>query len=178
MGVLEMTERLEEKAERGAVAADQGKDDPRLQFIYQEAVRGLNHQQNLVENMNARAGSLIFATAFASSLLGSRALSDGLGTWDWIAAALLFSIGGLIVFMLWPYHRYTFRFDPEELLRQYVDGDRPVTLSAMHRALALRIKADMAGNWQIIRRLRVALQVGLLFLLMDILAWFLAIASA
>lgn len=33
----------------------------------------------------------------------------------------------------------------------------------------------MTGNWQIIKRLRVALQVALLLLLMDILAWSLAI---
>ncbi len=170
-----MTKRLDESAEEDPVGL--AESDARLAFIYQEAVRGLNHQQNLVENMNSRVGSLIFATAFANSLLGSRALSDGLGPWDWIAGALLFSIGGLIVFMLWPYHRYSFRFDPEELLRQYVDGNRPATLSAMHRDLALRIKADMAGNWQIIQRLRVALQVALLLLLLDILAWFLAIAS-
>ncbi|UCI06447.1 hypothetical protein [Mesorhizobium sp. B1-1-8] len=152
-------------------------DDPRLAFIYQEAVRGLTHQQNVVENMNTRAGSLIFATAFANSLLGGRALSDGLGLWDWIAVALLFAIGGLIVFMLWPYHKYTFRFDPEELLHQYVDGDRPTTMAAMQRALALRIKADMAGNWRVIQRLRLALQIALVFLLLDILAWLLAIAA-
>jgi hypothetical protein len=127
--------------------------------------------------MNTRAGSLIFATAFASSLLGGRALSDGVGFWDWIAAALLFVIGGLIVFMLWPYHKYTFRFDPEELLHQYVDGDAAMTISGMHRALALRIKTDMADNWRIIQRLRVALQMALLFLLLNILAWFLAIVG-
>lgn len=152
-------------------------DDPRLAFIYQEAVRGLTQQQTLVENMSTRAGSLVFATAFANSLLGGAALSNGLGLWDWTAVALLFGIGGLIVFKLWPYHQYTFRFDPEELLDQYVDGDRPTTMSAMRRALALRIKADVAGNWRIIQRLRVALQIALLFLLLDILAWLLAIAG-
>jgi hypothetical protein len=153
-----------------------GGDDPRLAFIYQEALRGLDHQQNVVENMNTRAGNLIFATAFASSLLGARALSDGLGPWDWIAVALLLGLGGLIVFMLWPFHKYTFRFDPEELLRDYVDGDK-MTMSDMHRALALRIKADMASNWRIIQRLRVALQVGLVFLLMNIVAWLFAIVG-
>ena len=172
-----MAERSNESAEKKAVAIDDGGDDPRLEFIYQEAVRGLNHQQNVAENMNTRAGSLIFATAFANSLLGSRALSDGLGPWDWIAAATLFFIAGIIVFMLWPYHKFTFRFDPEELLHQYVDGDGATTLSSMHRALALRIKADMADNWRIIQRLSVALQMALLFLLMNILAWFLAIVN-
>lgn len=160
-----------------APAAGHRENDPRLAFIYQEAIRALNHQQSLVENMNSRAGSVIFATAFANSLLGSRALSDGLGTWDWIAAGLLFLIGALIVFMLWPYHRYSFRFDPEELIRQYVDGDPHSTLSGMHRALALRIKADMDSNWGIIRRLRLALQMSLVVLLLNILAWFAAIVA-
>ena len=159
------------------VARDDSGDDPRVAFVYQEAVRGLTQQQALVENMNTRAGSLIFATAFASSWLGSRALADGLGPWDWLAVALLFGIGGLIVFMLWPYHKYTFRFDPEELLNQYVDGDSATNMSAMHRALALRIKADMADNWRIIQRLRVALQIALFFLLADILAWLFAIVQ-
>jgi hypothetical protein len=54
-----------------------GHDDPLMEFIYQEAVRGLLHQQNVVEGLNTRAGNLIFASAFATSLLGSRALSDG-----------------------------------------------------------------------------------------------------
>lgn len=161
----------------GIVASAVADDDPRLAFIYQEAVRGLTQQQTLVENMSTRADSLVFATAFANSLLGGAALSNGLGLWDWTAVALLFGIGGLIVFMLWPYHQYTFRFDPEDLLDQYVDGDRPTTMSAMRRALALRIKADMAGNWRIIQRLRLALQIALVFLLLDILAWLLAIAG-
>jgi hypothetical protein len=29
---------------------------------------------------------------------------------------LLLLVGMLIVFMLWPYYSYTFRFDPEDLL--------------------------------------------------------------
>ena len=151
--------------------------DPRLAFVYQEAVRGLTHQQGVVESLNARAGNLIFATAFATSLLGARALSDGLGTWDWIAVALLFAVGALVVFMLWPYYNFTFRFDPEDLLEQYVDGDSPASMAAMHRALALRIKGDMASNWRVIQRIRVALQLGLVLLLFEIAAWLLAVAK-
>lgn len=158
-------------------AVGENESDARLAFIYQESIRALHHQQSFVEHMNARAGNVIFATAFANSLLGSRALSDGLGPWDWIAASLLFVIGALIVFMLWPYHRYSFSFDAEDLLATFVDGDRPATLSEMHRTLAVRLKSDMANNWRIIRRLRTALQVALITLLLNILAWFFAIVS-
>ncbi|WP_245437085.1 hypothetical protein [Mesorhizobium helmanticense] len=97
-----MAERPSGGDSNGTAASSLADDDPRLAFIYQEAVRGLTQQQNLVENMSTRAGSLIFATAFANSLLGGAALANGLGLWDWIAVALLFGIGGLIVFMLWP----------------------------------------------------------------------------
>jgi hypothetical protein len=151
--------------------------DAQLLFVYQEAVRGLTLQQALVENFNTRAGNLIFATAFATSLLGTRALADGLGFWDWTAVVLLFLVGGLTVFMLWPYYNYTFRFDPEELLALYVDRESPASMAEMHRALALRIKADMASNWRIIQPIRVALQLALILLLLEILAWFLSIGG-
>ena len=152
-------------------------DDPRLAFIYQEAVRGLLHQQNVVADLNTKAGTLIFAAAFVTSLLGSRALSDGLGFWDWTAVASLFGIGALIAFMLWPFYNYTFRFDPEELLNQYVDSDTVATMSAIHRALALRIKEDMINNWRIIQRIRVALQFSLILLLVEMLAWLFSIGG-
>jgi hypothetical protein len=151
-------------------------DDPRLAFIYQEAVRGLVQQQGVVESMNARAGNLIFTTAFATSLLGTTAIANGLGLWDWIALILLFLIGILVAFMLWPYHNYTFRFDPAELLDQYIDKKKGLTMSEINRTLALRIKKDMANNWKVIQRLRVALQFSLVFLLLEILALLFSIA--
>ena len=158
-------------------AASPGPDDPRLAFIYGEAVRGLTHQQGVVESMNARAGNLIFATAFVTSLLGGQALRNGLGLWDWTALGLLLAIGILTVFMVWPYHNYTFRFDPAELLTRYVDEAPDATMATIHGELALRIKADMAQNWRIVQRLRVALQIALVLLLLETLAWLLAVAG-
>jgi hypothetical protein len=152
-------------------------DDPRVAFVYQEAVRGLTHQQGVVESLNTRAGNLIFTTAFATSLLGTRALSDGLGAWDWAALLLLFLVGALIVFILWPYYNYSFRFDPEELLATYVDREAPASLTEMHRTLAIRIKQDMTSNWRIIQPMRVALQVALILFLLELLVWLLSIAG-
>lgn len=150
--------------------------DPRLAFVYAEAVRGLTQQQTLVEGINARAGSLIFAAAFTNSLLGNRALSDGLGVFEWFAIATLFTIGGLVVFIVWPHDQYKFRFTPEMLLSQYVEGNASSSLSAMHRALALRVEADMKDNWRIFQRLRMTLQIALVLLLLNIAAWMFAIA--
>jgi hypothetical protein len=116
--------------------------------------------------------------AFATSLLGTRALSDGLGFWDWAALVLLFLVGASIAFMLWPYYNYTFRFDPEELLARYVECDPPASLAQMRRDLALRIKTDMASNWRIIQPVRVALQLALILLLLEIARGFCLLAAS
>lgn len=160
-----------------ASSTERVEQDSCLALVFQEAVRGLVQQQQLVESFNTRAGNLIFATAFATTLLGGRALSDGLGMWDWIGVALLLGIGGLLCFMLWPYYNYTFRFDPEELIERYVDNPGEVSLATMHRNLALTIKSDMIGNWRIIGRLRLALQIALALLLLEIVAWILSIGQ-
>lgn len=159
---------------RGADVDEQEK----LDLVYAEAVRGIVHQQSVVESMNARAGNLTFTAAFATSLLGSSALADGLGPWDWLAISLLFALGILIAFLLWPYRRYAFRFDPVELLESYVTGHAGLSLADVHRALALRIADDLARNWTIIQRLRLGLQASLVLLLIEVAAWVISMASA
>jgi hypothetical protein len=152
-------------------------DDARAAFVYQEALRGLLQQQAAVESLHARAATLIFAASFASSLLGSQALADGVGAWDWIALGLLVAIGCLAVLLLWPYYNLTFRFDPEDLIARYVDVAEPMSMAAIHRELALQIKADWQRNGRIVRRLREALQVALIVLVLEIVAWLFSIAE-
>jgi hypothetical protein len=107
----------------------------------------------------------------------TRALSDGLGAWDWAALLLLFLVGAQSVFILWPYYNYSFRFDPQDLLDRYIDREPPASLSEMHRTLGLRIKQDMANNWRIIQPMRFALQLALILFLLEILVWLLSIAG-
>jgi hypothetical protein len=152
-------------------------EDPRLAFIYAEALRSLQVQLAHLESLHARGGTLIFAASFASSLLGGQALSDGLGAWDWLALSLLVGIGVLVVVILWPYYNVHFRFDVAELLRKYVDGAAPAAVSQMHRDLALQLKSYMESNGRLIRRTREALQLAFIFLLLEIVAWLLSIAG-
>lgn len=158
---------------------DRGHDDraARLALVYREAVRALTHQQGVVDSINARAGNLIYTTAFVSSLLGARALADGLGVWDWSALALLLVNGGLVVFIIWPYQNYTFRFDPDRLLAEFCDDEAPTTIDAMHRTLSSRIKRNLDDNWRIIQRLRFGLQLALVLFVLNIVAWLFAIGK-
>jgi len=52
---------------------DLATDDPRVAFVYQEALRRLLQQQSAAESLHNRAATLVFAASFASSLRGSRA---------------------------------------------------------------------------------------------------------
>jgi hypothetical protein len=148
-----------------------------LALVYGEALRGLVQQQAAVESLHNRASTLIFAASFASSLLGSRALGDGLGVLDWVGLVVLLLIGVLAVLLLWPYYDLSFRFDPEELLADYVDRDPPLPMPALHRELALRAKADWRRNGRIVRRMREYMQLALVLLIVDILAWMFSIAG-
>jgi hypothetical protein len=64
-------------------------EDPRIAFVYQEVLCGLLQQQSAIESLHNRAATPVFAASFASSLLGSRALAEGVGGWDWLAISLL-----------------------------------------------------------------------------------------
>jgi hypothetical protein len=50
-------------------------------------------------------------------------------------------------------------------------------MAVIHRGLALRIKADMLGNWRTLHRIRVVLQVSLVLLILEIFAWLLSIGG-
>jgi hypothetical protein len=158
-------------------ASIEPEQDPRLAFIYQESLRGLLQQQSAVESLRNRAGTLIFAASFASSLLGSKALADGVDPWDWLAIVMLFGIGALTVVLLWPYYAMTFRTDPELMLERYIDAGNPATMAQMHRDLALQVEADRQANGPVVRRMRETFEVALVLLLLNILAWLVSIAS-
>jgi hypothetical protein len=104
-------------------------------------------------------------------------LTNGVVVWNLIAIGLLFAIGALAVAILWPYYDLAFRFDVNALLGRYIDTSQPVTTSEMHRSMALQITRDWAHNGRIVRRLRQALQLALVLLLLQILAWYLSIAG-
>jgi hypothetical protein len=148
-----------------------------VEFVYRESLRGLLQQQDAVESLHNRAGTLVFAASFASSLLGAKALADGLNVLDWLAVALLASIGVLAVVMLWPYYNLSFRFDAADLLRDYVDIQSPTAMSQMYRELALRIRDDWHTNGRVVHKMRLAFQAALVLLMLNILAWLASIAG-
>ena len=63
-------------------------------LAYDEAVRGLGHQQLRLDDFRARAGIVLSAAAITTSLLGARALErDSPTVWAWIALGCFVGVG-------------------------------------------------------------------------------------
>lgn len=141
--------------------------------MYDESLRSLESQRELVESVRTRAGTLVFATALVSGLLGGQALADGLDGWDWPGLFLLLLIGVLAIVIVWPYRTAGFRSDVDDLVHRFVDED--VNIDEMHRQLALQMQRDRMQNIPVIRRMRLAFGVALACLVLEILAWMMAL---
>jgi hypothetical protein len=127
----------------------------------------------LIESVRARAGTLVFATALVTSLLGGQALADGLDAWDWPGLVLLLVIGVLAVVIVWPYRSAGFRSDVDDLVHRFVDAD--LQIDEMHRQLAYRMQEDRLQNIPMVHRMRLAFGIGLACLVLEILAWMIAL---
>lgn len=147
--------------------------DPRLRLVYEESLRSLDAQRTLMESVRTRAGTLVFATALVSGLLGGQALADGLDGWDWPGLVLLLLIGFLAGVIVWPYHSAGFRSDVDDLVHRFVEAD--LDIDEMHRQLALGMQGDRLQNIPVIRRMRFSFGIGVACLILEILAWMLAL---
>jgi hypothetical protein len=140
-------------------------DDPRLALIHQEALRGLLQQQAALESLRNRAGTLIFAASLQAHCSVVRRWQTAWEPGTGLRSRCCLRSASWAVVVLWPYYGLSFRFDAQELLDRYVDSGSTVTMSQMHRSLALRIRADWERSGRIVRRMREAFQLALVLLL-------------
>ena len=135
--------------------------DTFTRLLYEESVRRISGQMNVLASLRARAGTLFSAAAVATSFLGglaSRATNDGRTTLDlglagYLALILFVVAVVLSAAMFVPYSRLRFSIPrlsgdgvegTEELL-----GRRPppdATDADMHADVAIRLEALYAAN--------------------------------
>jgi hypothetical protein len=109
-------------------------------LAYNEAVRGLAHQQSRLDDLRARSGILLSAAAIATSLLGGKALEDGSPTfWVWAALACFIGVSALALLLLMP-REWEFTAVPRRIIGIYIETDEPLPLNMIHRDLALHMK--------------------------------------
>jgi hypothetical protein len=113
-------------------------------LAYEAAIRFLDQQASVVDDLRSRAGILLSAASVATGFLAGVALADdrSLSLWGWGATIAFIVLAGLCVWVLWPRHNWLFSPNPKTLVDHYVDPEG-VTLAQAQRKLALY----MAEAW-------------------------------
>jgi hypothetical protein len=95
-------------------------------IVYEEARRGIDRQQVVVEALRSRAGTLFAAASLVTAFLGGEGLRgnshpDALA---WLAIVAFVALFALVFVILWP---WTFRFvlSPQILIEGHLDKDLP-----------------------------------------------------
>jgi hypothetical protein len=151
--------------------------DEGYKLAYEETVRALSHQRDAVESLRAHAGVLLSAAAITSSLLGGQSLAAGEFSAIGWAAILAFGTAGLaLVSILWP--TFTWNPEPTRLIETFLEVDNPPPIRIMHRELTLAIAGAHAANRALQRGLIRRLQIGSVFLGVEVVAWIVNLATA
>lgn len=126
----------------------------------------------MLEELRSRAGTLIAATAIATSFLGGEALAreDGTSVVSPTGVALAcFVISSLLALgILWPF-RFGFSLSSREMLREV--ASRHASGVDAYRELAIRLELNYDSNADRIKPLFWLLRGAILFLLLEIAAW-------
>lgn len=166
----EATDSFEESYLRGLPA-----DDPRLQLTLEQVLRGLTFQQGTLDNLRARAGTLVAASSLVSSFFGSSVLTAPHQTKVVLVMVILaFSALGAVIIaavvIIWPYD-WKWGIDGDSLLNDYVLGNPPSSLNAMRYSLAYYVQRDLIENEAKFDRLWKALRVAVVGIALQVAFW-------
>jgi hypothetical protein len=147
-------------------------------LAYDEAVRTLSEQRQYLDNLGTRAGILLSAAAIATSFLGGQSLRTGgpTGT-SWVAIALFFLLGVVVVLILWPRTGWEFAATPRRLVATYIETEEPLDISGIYRDLSFHMEDSYVKNQDRIDRLIVYLRVASGLLTLEIVTWIVDLAT-
>jgi hypothetical protein len=146
--------------------------EARTALAYEAAIRSLDQQAAVVDNLRSRAGILLSAASIATGFLARIALADdrSLSTWGWLAGGAFVALVGLCVSVLWARHDWRFSAHPKKLVHHYVDPEG-ITLARAQRKLALYMGEAWDANREKLRRMFWAFTFACGFLGLEVAFW-------
>jgi len=145
---------------------------------YDEAVRALAEQQEVIESFHARAGFLFSAAAITTSFLGAKALESGdLSFASWSALICFVAVAAVSLAVLWP-REWNMKADPRDVIDTYIESFEPAPIEDLHRELSLHMHGSYLENRKGIWKLIVFLQTASVLLAVEVVLWLIAIATA
>src|SRR6266545_612246 len=155
----------------GAVMADSTQT-----LAYEEALRGVTQQQQVLDGIRARASTLLGIAAISASFLGGVALNkDSPKGLTWIPIGAFVAVGLLTTWILLPIRGWKFSLDVKILIQDYVEGNSPAELPEMYRDLALYLDRHYVTNDQRLGRLFLLFKLASGLLVVEVVTWLLVL---
>jgi hypothetical protein len=146
--------------------------------LYEESVRTIDGQRELLEGVRTRAGTLL-ATAFvATAFFGAQALDRrSVGTFDWgaIALFLVVVVSTLIVLTPW---RLRLTHHPHSLIAYHLETVPVSELSDVYRDLAYWNGVNYDENGRKIETLLVVFGIACASLVAEVVVWLIVVGGA
>jgi hypothetical protein len=144
--------------------------DPRLRFVWEEALRGIERQASGLDALHSRAAALLGAASIAAGFLASTALDGGerFRAATWVGTIAFAVVGVLTAWILVPRKGWKLHRRPSILLSGYVEHPTPASVDEMYRELARNLECDYRVNDQKLRRLYWYLSVSCLAVAVEI----------
>jgi hypothetical protein len=150
--------------------ADNDRELRLAELAYQLAMRTLEHQDQMLDQLRARTGTLLAAASVVASFLGATAIDRaGIGPFGVAALVAFVSSIGASVYVLLPKESLIFSLSGTVFIEQTLAED--IDLTETYRRLAYWVEGYSAGNAATVARLFAWYRIAVLALLAEVCLW-------
>lgn len=138
------------------------------QIAYDNAIRALDKQEKVLEELRARTGVLLAAASLAVSLLGGRAFDDHGPVVLLVVALAAFVLSfAMSLIVLWP-RRFVFDIDGPLVYERLYDVRHDT--AEIHRTLAYQLQRFWNGNNALLAPVERAFRIAASSLVVEVIA--------
>lgn len=155
-------------------------DDQRYTFLLDQVQRSLTQQQSSLDNLRARAGTIVATAALVSSFFGTRVFTaeapKGAAAAFTVVAILSLGVTLAATLRIAAPYAWQWGFDGYALMNDYIEATPAVSLGNMRRGVAWHMQADVNQNVERLDHLYKCLTWAIGALGAQLVAWGLALA--
>jgi hypothetical protein len=143
------------------------------EIVYGESVRAITAQERTLDELRARAGTLLAAAAIATSFLGGQTLQSHHHLTGWSWAAILGFVGcaaGALIILL-PWGNWWFVTSATTLIEDHLEKTPPATPAELYRFLACALEGHFDRNLHKLDVLQWLFRFATFLLAVEVVAW-------